>query len=417
MITILRDKPLDRKALTEYADWLAVAVAVSFPWSTTATGILIALWLVTVLPTFESEAIRRELMTAAGGLPVLLWLVAVLGMLWADATWSERLNGIGVFNRLLVIPLLLARYRRSEHGFRVLYGFFAATAALLLVSWILVLCPGLPWRGKTFGVPVKDYILQSVEFLICAFALLGFALQSGRFHRWRPASKFLLLATLFLVNIFFIATSRTAVLVIIVLSLVLGWRQFRWKGLAGAVLLGCLIGAALAAGSPYLRERLGGTIDEIRAYRVSSAFNSTGLHIEFLRKSLSFIGTAPVAGHGTGSVEEQFRKAAIGQTGDAAQVTVNPHNQMLAVAIQLGLIGAIILAAMWAAHVMLFVGGGPNSWIGLVIVVQNVVSSLFNSHLFDFTEGWIYVFGVGVVGGMVLRERDLARAAHPMTRL
>jgi len=38
--------------------------------------------------------------------------------------------------------------------------------------------------------------------------------------------------------------------------------------------------------------------------------------------------------------------------------------------------------------------------------VQNVVSSLFNSHLFDFTSGWLYVFGVGVIGGMVLRQRD-----------
>jgi O-antigen ligase len=38
--------------------------------------------------------------------------------------------------------------------------------------------------------------------------------------------------------------------------------------------------------------------------------------------------------------------------------------------------------------------------------VQNIVSSLFNSHLFDFTSGWLYVFGVGVLGGMVLRQKD-----------
>jgi O-antigen ligase len=31
-----------------------------------------------------------------------------------------------------------------------------------------------------------------------------------------------------------------------------------------------------------------------------------------------------------------------------------------------------------------------------------------NSHLFDSAEGWIYVLGVGVAGGMVLRERDMA---------
>jgi hypothetical protein len=39
----------------------------------------------------------------------------------------------------------------------------------------------------------------------------------------------------------------------------------------------------------------------------------------------------------------------------------------------------------------------------LVVSVQNVVGSLFNSHLFDFTHGWIYVVGVGVAAGAMLQ--------------
>jgi hypothetical protein len=48
-------------------------------------------------------------------------------------------------------------------------------------------------------------------------------------------------------------------------------------------------------------------------------------------------------------------------------------------------------------------------------VVQNMLSSLFNSHLFDFTEGWIYVLGVGVAGGMALAQRrqDEAMPVRP----
>jgi O-antigen ligase len=52
-------------------------------------------------------------------------------------------------------------------------------------------------------------------------------------------------------------------------------------------------------------------------------------------------------------------------------------------------------------------GNGTTSfiaWIGTVVVVENIVSSTFNSHLFDFMHGWLYVFGVGVVGGMMHRE-------------
>ena len=43
----------------------------------------------------------------------------------------------------------------------------------------------------------------------------------------------------------------------------------------------------------------------------------------------------------------------------------------------------------------------------MLVVVQNIFSSLFNSHLFDFHEGWMYVLGVGVAGGMVLNDRSV----------
>jgi hypothetical protein len=50
------------------------------------------------------------------------------------------------------------------------------------------------------------------------------------------------------------------------------------------------------------------------------------------------------------------------------------------------------------------------AWIGLVIVVQNIVGSLFNSHLFDFAQGWSYVIGVGVAGGAVSRVQAIEKS-------
>jgi len=43
-------------------------------------------------------------------------------------------------------------------------------------------------------------------------------------------------------------------------------------------------------------------------------------------------------------------------------------------------------------------------------VVQNFFTSLFNSHIFDFTPGWIYVLGIGVAGGMMLKAGLLKTA-------
>ena len=81
----------------------------------------------------------------------------------------------------------------------------------------------------------------------------------------------------------------------------------------------------------------------------------------------------------------------------------NPHNQTLSVAVQWGLLGVLLLYAMWLAHLCLFGGEGLMAWIGLMVVVQNFFTSLFNSHIFDFNEGWMYVLGVGIAGAAALK--------------
>src|ERR1700680_4509625 len=88
-------KPIKRIPFAAFADWFAIGVAASLPWSTSATGILIALWLVSVLPTLELATLRQELLTPAGGLPILLWLLAAAGMAWAAVARAERFGGFG----------------------------------------------------------------------------------------------------------------------------------------------------------------------------------------------------------------------------------------------------------------------------------------------------------------------------------
>jgi O-antigen ligase len=65
-----------------------------------------------------------------------------------------------------------------------------------------------------------------------------------------------------------------------------------------------------------------------------------------------------------------------------------------------------LLIAIWTVHFALFLDSSPIASFGLIIVVSNIVSSLFNSHLFDFTQGWLYVFGVGILGGTLLGRKQ-----------
>jgi hypothetical protein len=397
---------IGRARVARLADWLAVAVAVSLPWSTSATAILIVLWLLALVPTLDMADVRRALLSVAGGLPVLLWALAAIGMLWADVVWRERFEGFGGFHKLLLIPLLLAQFRRSDQGWRVVLGFFASSLSLLIVSWGLVLIPGLPWRGRDgfLGLPVKDYILQSEEFAICAFALLAAAVEFWLARRRAVAAASLLLVALFVANVAYVVTARTTLVIMAVLLLLFGFRQFGWKGALLTGTVGAVLAGFLWMSSPYLRERVTSVFTEAQTYKEPDLVTSGGQRMEFWRRSAKFVAEAPVIGHGTGTIRDLFRRS--GEEGGLAKViTTNPHNQYFAVAIQLGLVGLSVLLAMWVAHLALFRGGGLLAWLGLVVVVQNIVGCAFNSHLFDFTQGWLYVFGVGVLGGMALRER------------
>jgi O-antigen ligase len=393
----------DRAGLARMADWLAVGVAVAMPWSISASQILTALWLLALISMLDIAEVRRELRTTAGGLPVLLWLLAVVAMLWANVPWSERYAGLEGFHKLLVIPLLLAQFRRSPRGIYVVYGFLASCALLTIASWSLMVL----WKvwsvyvpGKIPGLLVKDYIAQSSEFLICAFGLLGFAADRRRKRGTRFALGALLLAGVFLANIFYIAPGRTAIIIMPALLVILGFYHFGWRGVAAAVVVGGLLAAAAWAASPFLRARVMASFSEVQAYEMQNAESSSAIRLELWKKSLGIIASAPVIGHGTGSIPEQFGDDVFGQ------LSVNPHNQVFAVAIQLGLIGAAVLFAMWLAHLALFRGGGLIAWLGILMVVQNIASAPFNSHLFDSFHGWLYAFGVGVLGGIARRERS-----------
>lgn len=394
------------------ADLLAVAVAATLPWSTTPPAVLMVLWLIALIPTADPRALLRSLARPACALPLAFFALAVTGTLWSDSAWSARLHGINPVSKLLALPLLLYHFERSQRGLWVLVAFLVSCTLLMMLSWIVLVAPGLKVTVTANpGVPVKNYIDQSQEFALCLFALAPPALMFVRQRRfiWAAACAALMLA--FFANMMFAVSARTALVYMPVLLVLFALLYLSARTtvllLAAAVLAAVLVWFT----SPYLRERVGNIAVEYQGYQ-TNAVTSTAQRLEYWTKSLKFIGQAPVLGNGTGSTKELFEREAVGQTGLLAEVIGNPHNQTLNVAVQWGLLGCLILYAMWLSHLLLFRGvaaGSLAAWVGLIVVVQNVVSSLLNSHLFDFHEGWMYVLGVGVAGGMVLRARAAER--------
>jgi hypothetical protein len=391
-----------RDVLPRLTAGLAAATAASLPWSTSATGILVVLWLVSSLPTLDVTGLRREVLSARGGLPVVLAVIAAAGMLWSDVPWSERLSGFGPFLRLLMIPVLFAQFRRSEYSMWVGAAFLLSGTILLALVWAMFYV-GLDF-GHGPGVPVKDYITQSGVFTLCAFALIYIGFERWVEHRRVLAVAAVALALLFVASIFYISTSRTTLVVIPVLLLLVGLQRASWSASAACILAGLVVLVVMWATSPYVRVRTTSVADEIAEAEVR--YTSSGARLRFWKNSLLILGEAPILGHGTGMITETFRRHA---DPNSSEFATNPHNQIFAVGIPLGTVGIAALLAMWAAHWRLFRRPGLAAWIGLIAVSQNIVGSLFNSHLMDFTQAWIYIFAVGVFGGAVLHDDRIVK--------
>ena len=395
-----------RDALPRIADALAVGVAASLPWSTSATGILVALWLLATLPTLSVEALRRDVLSAPGGLPVLFATCAAAGMAWAHVPIDERFHGLESFLRPIMIPVLFVQFRRSDRGLWVGAAFLASAAAVLACSYVMINLPNALFLGNGYGVPVKDDIAQSGIFTLSAFALFYIAVTRWNAQRRGVAVACLMLGMLFITNMIYVVTSRTALVVIPALYLLLAFHcrlhRRSFMAIAAYVLFGVAAIGAVWATSQNLRYRVTVIAHEVSEHAATGVDTSSGARLDFWRYSLRIVSEAPLIGHGTGTIADEFRHHA---NGPADMTATNPHSQVFTVAIQLGAVGVIILLAMWAAHWLMFTGPGLPSWIGLMVVTQSIISCQFNSHLLDFTQGWLYVFGVGVFGGTVLGRK------------
>jgi O-antigen ligase len=399
----------DPAAWVTTSDVFIILIAVSLPWSTSLVAIFAVAAVVTMMPFFDVGAFLQALKRPVCTVPVALFALAAVGTLWSDAPWGARLYAVGPAAKLLMLPVLFYHFERSSRGLQVFAAFLVSCGLLMVMSWIVTFAPNLALKpGAEYGVPVKNYIDQSQEFALCAVVLAYPVITLLRAGKIVPAALLIALSLSFVVNMAFVVVSRTALVTIPVMLAVFAAVHLRWRINVIILCVGIVLAGLAWAASPQLRWTVGSFQRDYEIYMELKQPTSIGLRLEFWQKSLRFIAEAPIIGHGSGSTQGLFEQAATGPKVLAGgQVVANPHNQTLNVAIQWGVLGIVILYAMWLVHLLLFRGEGLVAWIGLMVVVQNFFTSLFNSHIFDFNEGWMYVLGVGIAGGMVLKASPL----------
>jgi O-antigen ligase len=415
VVALLRRRWRDPAAWASTVDVFAILLALSLPWSTSLVAIFAVAMLASMAPFLDVRAFLQSLRRPICAAPMALFALTVMGTLWSDAAWGARLYAVGPAAKLLVLPVLFYHFERSRRGLWVLAAFLISCLLLAAMSWIVAFEPGLSIKtgdGAERGIFVKNHIAQGQEFALCAVALAYPIVSLLRENRILLAALLIAASLSLVANMMFVVVSRTALVTMPIMLAVFAMLHLKRRTTVILFCAGAGLSALIWVASPQLRDRTATFATDYQRYKEEGRATSIGVRLVLWQKSLQFIADAPIVGHGTGSTQGLFERVATGPIEEAgSKVVANPHNQTLNVAIQWGVIGVIALYVMWLLHLLLFRGEGLAAWIGLLVVVQNIFTSLFNSHIFDFHEGWMYVLGVGVAGGMVLAEQS--REASP----
>lgn len=405
--------------------WAAVATAFSLPISTTGTAISVSLLVIVTLLTTPRDEWHCVLRSPATLLPAVLLALITLSMLWSSQPFGP--GGFTHYTKLLLIPVVMVSTFSPRQSMQIAHAFAAACIVILALSLASLFWQSGPWGWfKGPGVPVKDNAVQSTCFALCSFGLGLYTIHFVRAGSWLPGVVTSLLAVLLFVDVFLINLSKTGALITVVLAAFFLARMLRWRARLGIAILLILIAALAISLSSEAQRRVAEISADIRVLEGSSATAkeagsigsppskatvSTASRIDFWQKSIEFIQQAPLLGHGAGSTKSLYASLEIERPSPYGEAVPDPHNQFLAIAIQVGLVGGALLIMMWIAHFSLVFGASVPHLLGQAVILQNVLGSLFNSSLSQVTQGTLYCLAIGMLGALIRQQRK-----NPATR-
>ncbi len=392
--------------------WGAVVLAVSIPLSTTGAGLAAAFVLILFCFRGDFQKLRWHWRTPAVVASALLLALFPLGALWSDASLATMLDHLARYIKMLMIPALVLVLARGDWPGRILLAFAAGVGVLFAMSALHLVWPtaGFWWQpGMPPGVPFKNDLLINMSGGLVAhmLALKAYAIWASERRR---ALVFVALAAAIVVWSLFVVTSRTGALVIVMLVglffvQLMGWRGVIVGGLASAVLAGTLFVA-----SPKIRSEFTVILPEVTSTQESGSSTSSGKRVVYWTLGLRFLAERPILGHGTGSILSLYDEAITGR-GYAFGPTDDPHSQFLALAIPFGGLGLLALLAFWGLHLYAVWGTGFYHRVGQAVIAQNALSGLFNSYLFTFDTGWMYVLLISACIAAIWNEQRRSQAA------
>lgn len=377
----------------------AIALGFSIPISVALDNVLLGLILLCWLASGDyRDKLAGAVHNRVAAASLMLFCLLIAGLAWTQAARADGLHILGKYLDLAFVPVFATLFQR-ERDRRLAWLAFAAalaiTVALSYLIWLGVVGPTPITLGTAPNPEVfKRYLTQSV-FLAFGAGLFVHLARQARTPGARRA--WLALALLAAIDVLVLTQGRTGQLILLALGLYFAYANWRWKGAAGAVAMVALVLGLMAVFSG--ASRLTTTPEELQAWSpAQAASTSTGLRLEFYRNSLEIARVHPWFGTGTGSFAKVYAEHV---QGSAQTATVNPHDEYLNIAIQLGILGLAAMLYLFYCEWRLApaLPTVAERELARALVITFAIGCAFNSLLMDHAEGLLFAWASGLLFG------------------
>lgn len=316
----------------------------------------------------------------------LLALAAFASAMSSDEAFDALLR----YRELLLAVPMAALFRDARWRERALVAFGASGLLLVIVSTALWLELATSPRGASAGALVfRHGITHSTvigTLAIVAWLQADSARDSVAKWLWRLVSLWSA------ANVLLMVPGRTGYLILAAGALLVGFRRAKVRGVLVALLAAIAIAGLAYKASDTLQARVDAVFHEASRFADGSVEpTSTGARLLFWAGSLELVRKHPWFGTGLGSWQSRIA----GEMSVTERETVllghaHPHNELLHVAVQTGLVGAalylfglVVLARRaWRLE-------GDAGLLGASLLAY-FVGSLVNAFLWDSVEGQLF---------------------------
>jgi O-antigen ligase len=405
--------PLTRaERITRYLFLLALFCA---PFGTALMNTFVVLTLAGFLCALVvSPALRSTLRSPPSLLALALLALLLVGTSWSIGQPADLQTAIRKYLKLLVLPIGIGLSLRDPTLPPRALRWALAGTAWLAASTYLVWIGHMPTSSLgwwTIGDRSDPYAFQNH---VTIGILLGFAASAcflAATYRTTLGGRVaaVALGVWFAVPTVMLGQGRTGYVALFIGMVVVFLLRVRITPLRTAAGLGAIV--LLFVGfytvSPNFQTRTDTLVSELEAANPRSP---NGLRLSFMQVGAKIVAEHPLTGLGTGSFAEAYAPTARRDWPAGSEMAVarhQPHSEFMLMAVQLGLPGLVLYLALLAAlaRASLAVRGFESDVLALLLAIY-VVTSTFNSLLWDPTEGYWFLLLSGCLYAWCVRRRQ-----------